>query len=160
MILFHFTSLSHYKVWGIEEDGYIDVTESNIKSDGSGPRVVWLTNDPNREAHIWKNGSAVDKTQVLIVVRVDNPFWWPEWSKEQGIDEEWYDTLAKSGGHPHQWYVYPNKIYKLDWLTVIAYDKQNNDKPVILDIHPDYEEITGMDTVPTGSLDLLTEINA
>ena len=41
--LYHFTYLGHVR--SILADGFLKTTNSNIKPDGGGPPVVWLTSD-------------------------------------------------------------------------------------------------------------------
>lgn len=135
MILYHFTCLLHLPK--IREDGVITTTESNIGSprpdwpptgEHHGPDVVWLTTEPKRTAasHGLDRSettddiaTVADKTAVRIKVQVpdDEAFYWPDWARDQGIDDRWFDLLGR-GRRPDLWWVVTRPVPESEWLKV------------------------------------------
>lgn len=115
--LYHYTSEMHLPA--ILSDGGLRLTESNIDFMGNGPGVVWLTDTASGDG----NGVYGFKSQVRITVRPGSrTFWWPEWSREQGIEDFWYESLdTASGGGPgagEHWWVSTAQIPRRDFLKV------------------------------------------
>jgi hypothetical protein len=111
--LYHLTSTMHWPV--IAQSGELRTTESNIDISGAGPPVVWLTTNP-APGPAWAAGGF--KGEVVIDVRAPFVQWWPEWSRDQGIEEFWYEALASSGGDPEEWWVSLRPIPYSDWRSV------------------------------------------
>lgn len=118
MLLYHITSVLRWEK--IRKDGYLRTTESNIRPDGSGPRVVWLTDNPEPEQG-WQATEYIprqllplvdtkDSIRITVSLPEDEPQHWPAWSKKRGIARWWYVTLAKTGGDPTQWWVITRRI--------------------------------------------------
>jgi len=55
---------------------------------------------------------------VRLTVEARGAWHWPEWSRQQGISEAWYEALANSGGDPEHWWVSPQPIEERDWLDI------------------------------------------
>lgn len=104
--LYHFTSTMHLPA--IIQSGNLRLTESNIEISGAGPGVVWLTETTDPGGNGLTTGF---KDQVRFTIPANSLrgylHWWPEWSREQGIEEFWYEALhaASGGGHPDNWWV-------------------------------------------------------
>src|SRR5690349_14561976 len=109
MRLWHFTSAAHLR--HIMDDGVLRVTESNIGAPDDaarlfpgqafrrvgehvGPDVVWFVNvpEPKFGNMLLNDHTTVDKRLVRFTCDVPDidVWWWPEWSREQGIDRLWY----------------------------------------------------------------------
>jgi hypothetical protein len=115
-MLYHFTSPEHLK--SIEADGVITTTESNVNAFGGGPRVVWLTDDPDPGKAGWAEGSLYDKTAVRITVEVPDAYPWLAWAGEQGIEEYWKNALVSAGGGPDaaaSWWVVERPVHTSEW---------------------------------------------
>ena len=103
-VLYHYTSTYHFTL--IRQMGHLRLTDSNIDLFGGGPGVVWLTTT-SAAAGNGLEGSALDKSEIRFEVPTAGlPIHhWPVWSREQGIDEGWYNALASAGGNPETWWV-------------------------------------------------------
>lgn len=93
--------------------------------DHVGPDVVWLTDDPTPSQH-WQALDAQPgmpymfrKNIVLFTVEVpdEDLLHWPEWAREQGISEYWYDALDPDKQAEH-WYCVPRRILKEEWVSI------------------------------------------
>lgn len=118
MKLFHFTSRFHLSF--IEKDGFLKLVESNVSFyyERRGPPVVWLTTDSEPQQE-WQRGSPVNKGEVRLTVEAEPVFWWPDWSREHGIEDFWYNALdAAGGGRSTSWYVSEEPIYAKDWIDI------------------------------------------
>ena len=115
--LFHYTCTAHLQA--ILNSSFIKTTESNIKEDGSGTRVVWLTSNYRPPLSSWEQGSIVDKSEIRITVAISQKeiHHWPTWSRKQGISERWYSALA-SVGNPQEWYVVERPLYSEDIVKI------------------------------------------
>lgn len=119
MILYHLTCEWHLET--ILRDGFLKVTESNILPTGAGPRVCWLTvnPEPRQEWQRLNRGmGATDKSVVRFTVEVKTAHHWPRWARRQGIRGWWYHALAESGGNPEEWYVTDRPVYRRDWRRI------------------------------------------
>jgi len=114
-ILYHFTSKYHLPL--IMKDGFLMLTESNLKEPVPGKKignvfdskdlykpVVWLsrTADANNCAVM---SASVDKSEILITLR-ERPHYqnWTIWSKENRIKTSWAKRLT-GRYNPNSWYV-------------------------------------------------------
>jgi hypothetical protein len=120
--LFHYTSAMHLP--HILEDGFLEVTESNIdiKQPHAGPDVVWLTVDPLlfRKDAEWAHGTAVDKLAVRFAVNVSDAVHWPKFAARHKMKRQWYVQLARAGGDPSTWYVVPRRIMRSEWREILV----------------------------------------
>jgi hypothetical protein len=126
VILYHITSYT--RAQKIIRDGYLRVTESNIRMDGSGPRVVWLTDNQEPEQgwqatdhipdHLLPLTDTKDAVRFTVSLPEEEPQHWTSWSRKRGISEFWYGALARSGGDPTEWWVITRAIPKREWLRV------------------------------------------
>jgi hypothetical protein len=122
MKLYHFTSVRY--MHDIQRSGYLKTTNSNIRPDGSGPAVVWLTTNPNPDQK-WAEGAAgfwlLYKWGIRITVDVPDKLVhpWPEWSRKMGISPKWYKAMESvSPGEPKEWYVVTRQIGRDEWKAV------------------------------------------
>ena len=120
MILYHFTSRWHLQ--HIVLDGFIKTTESNVSPHHAhaGSDVVWLTSDPNPATHSgWKEGSAVDKTEVRFTLELPDTEvrQWQWWSENYDIDLRWAAALESVGGH-ESWYVIERPVTRFEWTKI------------------------------------------
>jgi hypothetical protein len=64
----------------------------------------------------------VDKTCVRFTVEIpeEDAFWWPRWSRGQGITERVYQALALAAAPalPEQWYVVTRPVLRSEWVKV------------------------------------------
>lgn len=119
--LYHFTALS----WtpSIFEQGFIDVTESNISRSRAhaGPDVVWLTADdvaPDAFA-LGLDGSAFDKTQIRFTVFVP-AYPWAEWASSKGVGpSNQFRRSLSEGRRWRKWYVLERPILRDEWIEVL-----------------------------------------
>jgi hypothetical protein len=102
MKLYHYTMPGTSHLGGILAEGMIRTTESNMVPDGSGPRVVWLT-DSDWSEKKWAAG--LPKADARIEVEVDDAERWSDWATEYGMNVLWMAALADSGGDPESWFV-------------------------------------------------------
>lgn len=130
MTLYHFTVAASDWLGSILSDGQIRTTESNLSmtTANAGPRVVWLTDssDPApSEGNELVAGLYPIKMTARLTVELENAQHWPEWSRAQGISEEDYETLARAGGDPSEWWVTTRPIYRssVSDLHVFANDE-------------------------------------
>lgn len=119
MILYHFTSAWHLPQ--ILEDGYIDVTESNLSQhrEHAGPDVAWFTKSPTVAGTTFLRGCSVDKTEVRFIVDVPGgevQKWWT-WARRRGIEPRWAKGLAAAGGSA-SWYVIERPVPVAEWRNV------------------------------------------
>jgi hypothetical protein len=121
MLLYHFTSQVH--LINILTENRLRLTESNVKPNGDGPRVVWLTDNP-RPRQGWQRGSAVYKGRIRITVEVDDAQKWTEWAKRRGSPPFWMAALieaAKGDDDPapgDHWYVVTHTIPYRQWRKI------------------------------------------
>jgi hypothetical protein len=119
MILYHFTSTWHLP--RTAEDGYIDVTESNLSGtrEHAGPDVVWLTKSPTVAGTTFLLGSGVDKTEIRITVDVPGleAHKWRKWAYRRNIHPRWAAGLAAAGGST-PWYVVERPVAATEWVNV------------------------------------------
>lgn len=114
--LFHYTAGFHFQ--SILTEKVLRTTESNIEMSGAGPRVVWLT-DVDTSSHGWAAGGAKGEVRFTVSTRGLPIFWWPEWSRAQGIEEFWYNALASAGGgNPENWFVCTEPIGIDHWANI------------------------------------------
>ena len=126
MKLYHFTSVRY--MHDIQKSGYLATTNSNIRPNGAGPAVVWLTSNPNPDQK-WTEGAAefwsLYKLGIRITVNVPDKevHHWPEWSQKMGISRKWYKAFgAHSPGELKEWYVVPRRISRSEWKAVEMWD--------------------------------------
>lgn len=110
--LFHYTAGFH--LGSIVTEKTLRTSESNIDISGAGPRVVWLT-DADSDQHGWAAGGGKGQVRITVGTGGLPIFWWPEWSRAQGIEEFWYNALAASGGDPETWWVCTEPIGAEFW---------------------------------------------
>lgn len=141
--LYHYTCLEHLPK--ILESGFLKTTESNISIERHdvGPRVVWLTTDPdckhghgigNNEAYAARNATRLsvevtdelmegwDKTRVRFTVRLPNSHVhkWVEWSQKFQMNPVWRKAfVAAAKGGVNTWRVVEHPILQDRWVEVI-----------------------------------------
>lgn len=102
---YHYTSKYHLPI--ILHDGYLKLTESNLRMDLEMYKpVVWLTNSEVLSAYsLGLNGSMVDKQEIKITLS-DSPNYknWTIWSHDNRIKKSVANRLT-SGRNPNNWYV-------------------------------------------------------
>jgi hypothetical protein len=116
--VYHYTAGFHLQA--IMDSGVIRTTESNIQWTGAGPPVVWLS-DADGSRFDWAAGGAKGEIRFLIVTQGLPIYYWPVWSRSQGIEEDWYHALAVSGGDPDSWWVCTSPIPDDSWWDVEVY---------------------------------------
>lgn len=117
MQLYHYTAPTTSHLGSILAQGLIRTTESNISPTRphAGPDVVWLTDSADRDAQAWVTTSRLKLLAVLVVeLPADRLHHWPQWSREQGIDDATYEALAASGGDPESWWVTTQPVRRWD----------------------------------------------
>jgi hypothetical protein len=102
--------------------GYIETTNSNIRPNGAGPAVVWLTTNPEPKqkwTEVPDTHPLLSKWIIRITVNVAKSFvyHWPKWSREMGIGEKWYRKLDEER-ESKEWYVAPSPISKSSFDSV------------------------------------------
>lgn len=110
MILYHFTSLAHWKA--IQGVG---LTRGDVPTGPTeGFNAVWLTDDLNAGAQGWAAGSIYDKSAVRLTVSVRKGpklKHWSKFAKKIGVPQWWYDALDKAGGgNSEHWYIHLSAI--------------------------------------------------
>jgi hypothetical protein len=114
-VLYHFTSRYHLPL--ILKDGFLNLTESNLKEPASGNEaanifdinglykpVVWLsrTADAGNCAVL---SAGVDKSEILITLRERVHYQnWTIWSSNNRIKKSWAKKLT-GAYNPNSWYV-------------------------------------------------------
>jgi hypothetical protein len=105
-MFYHFTSASH--LLGIDDHG---LTVGDIPTDlelNTGEVGVWLTSNPSPAGH-GLQGSAVDKTEIRLSVRIDDyrPLkHWEEWAALYTTPET-VRSLKKADGRKYKsWFIY------------------------------------------------------
>ena len=106
MKLYHFTAPTTSHLGGILQDRRIALTESNVKPDGSGQKVVWLTTNPDPEAQKWiVNVDWKAKCRITIDIPRTDVKKYTAWAKEQGIHPAWMVALSEAGGDVGEWFL-------------------------------------------------------
>lgn len=118
MILYHYTSRHHHKQ--IVDSGVIKTTESNIGSGHPdfkpygvdvGPRVVWLTSQPDVVDGHGLNGSLYNKFEVRFQFDLVDAIKWSDFATQHGINKHWYRILDKAANYTARyWWVLPRFI--------------------------------------------------
>ncbi len=113
MKLYHFTSVRHMKE--IERCGSIKTTYSDIRPDGAGPGVVWLTTNPKPKQGWTEIDAPVfvhERYGVRITVEVPEKeaHSYPEWSRKMGIDPKWFKLYTERDRDFVNWYVVTRPI--------------------------------------------------
>jgi hypothetical protein len=114
-VLYHFTSRYHLPL--ILKDGFLKLTESNLKEPMPGQKianvfdsddlykpVVWLSRSANA-GNCAVLSAGVDKSEILITLRERTHYQnWTLWSKTNRIKNSWAKRLT-SAYNPNSWYV-------------------------------------------------------
>ncbi|WP_413353788.1 hypothetical protein [Microbacterium sp. 1P06AB] len=118
--LFHYTHEHHLE--SIFRTGELRTTESNISlaREHAGPRVVWLTTNPDligTTANGLQLADGRSKAQVRIEVHVpaDEVHEWKDWSVRHGSSGADRARLAAAGGF-REWRVVERPIPRSEWV--------------------------------------------
>jgi hypothetical protein len=117
--LYHWTAPTTSHLGAILADKAVWPTESNIRPDGSGPSVVWLTS-VDVPGHAWADGSPL-KNAARLSIQVGDAKPWHEWATDHGIAASWSEALSKAGGDPDAWYVVERPIRPWDISALEIY---------------------------------------
>jgi hypothetical protein len=128
MTLYHFTSYYHLAM--IRQAGYLRLTESNIGSpdpnikpfgENVGPRVVWLTENPDAQLDNGLVGCTIDKRAVRFTIEIDEKevMRWRDFANLHGIHHKWYRALDISGGYTAKYWWVSTKEIPVTANTVI-----------------------------------------
>jgi hypothetical protein len=127
MKLYHFTARAYLS--SIQESGIVrgDVPTSP----NTGINAPWFTTDPSWKDQGWKAGSAHDKGEVRLTVEVPDHdpslHHWPQYAKELGVEQWWYDALNKAAGNnAEHWYIYKGEV-PVEWITDIEFSFDNDE---------------------------------
>lgn len=125
MILYHFTGA--WNLPAILAAGQLDVTESNLCRGRAhaGPGVVWLTSNPDPDAHKWwlvpDGRECADKTAIRFTIEVParEARRWQAWARARDIDPQWAARLAETGGAGSgSWYVIERPVARPEWVEI------------------------------------------
>ena len=114
-VLYHFTSRYHLPL--ILKDGYLMLTESNLREPEAGRKfanvfdskdlykpVVWLSRSADA-GNFAVLSASVDKSEILITLRERAHYQnWTIWSKNNRIKNSWAKRLTRAN-NPNSWYV-------------------------------------------------------
>ena len=131
MRLYHFTSVRHVKE--ILKNGVIRTTYSDIRPDGAGPAVVWLTSNskPKQE---WTEGEVpnflFEKYGMRITVEMPEKeaHRYAEWSRKMGIDPKWFKLYTERDSDFGSWYVVTRAIGRPEWRDVEMWEGFHSDQ--------------------------------
>jgi hypothetical protein len=141
MILYHFTAREYLD--SIRDGG---ITKGDVPLPRTeGRNGVWLASDKNPSGHglshrraftdeerkkykqvfgqdVPEGAMFLNKRAIRIAVKIPRNdrslVQWQKWGKKR-LDPEWYETLAKSGGHKDKtWFIYFGRIPP-DWFVAI-----------------------------------------
>jgi hypothetical protein len=131
--LFHWTAPTTSHLGAILHDRAIWPSESNLRPDGSGPPVVWLTTN-SEPGHQWSDGSPL-KNAARMSIKVGDAKPWSQWAIEHGINPTWSDALGRAGGDPDAWWVLERPVRPWDITALEIYappagDDWTDDTPV------------------------------
>mgnify|MGYP007039734252 CR=1 len=117
-VMYHYTALYHLPK--IMSDGYLKLTESNLRLDVEMYKpVVWLTDleRPTKE-DLALDGSRLDKTEVRVHVKKKVTFkTWETFANKNKMNKELKQIFA-SGHSPKNWFISTNPIYLKDILLI------------------------------------------
>lgn len=127
MLLFHFTSPLH--IPAIRQTGHLTTTDPMLTMEPAppdGPRVVWLTDDPEPAAQLWARPLAIPampKDEIRLTVDLDdqdpNLHRWVPWAITRGITAHWANALARSGGDPDRWWIAERTVPRAEWRETL-----------------------------------------
>ena len=114
-LLYHFTSRYHLPL--ILKDGFLMLTESNLREPEPGQKIANVFNNDNLyKPVVWLSRTAdagncavmsasVDKSEILITLRERTHYQnWTIWSKNNRIKSSWAKRLTRAY-NPNSWYV-------------------------------------------------------
>lgn len=118
--LYHYTTTYHLP--SIFADGYLKLTESNLRPDQASQPVVWLTTMAEPDANgLGLSGSIKDKTEVRIHVEKDGRDkafeFWKKFSRKHKINKAWAKRL-ESCGTSNTWWV-STEVIRFDKILLI-----------------------------------------
>jgi hypothetical protein len=129
--LYHFTSVRNMRE--IEKSGCIRTTYSDIRPDGAGPGVVWLTTNPKPKQGWTEIDAPVfvhERYGVRITVEVPEKeaHRHAEWAKRMGMDPKWFKLYTERDGDSGSWYVVIRPIARHEWKAVEMWEGFSSDR--------------------------------
>jgi len=116
-VLYHFTSRFHIPL--ILKDGFLRVTDSNLKEDDAMyKQVVWLTRSIDGKGNVPSSTTygfdGPNKEEIRITLKKRNCYEpWVLWSKDNRMSTKRIKLISR-GTMPHDWYVSENEISLTD----------------------------------------------
>lgn len=118
MVLYHFTASTTSHLGEILRTGRIETT-LGIHQDQRGPRVVWLTSEPEPAKQGWSVGiSDPIKATAIVAVDIDDASPWEQFAEEHHVEKSWREGLASVGG-VETWYVREHPVERNEFVAVV-----------------------------------------